>query len=136
MITGFAVERYQFGCSWCGARWIKDYDVQYLEDASGDTWAFYWLDGRPTLAPTAGEELCPRCHRPARWVTLIARRDVPLASLESDQSRVRVTTTPAQRRAVAPHLDAAHNDPSPRPDSPTQPDPAQANPPEDAHSEG
>jgi hypothetical protein len=67
--------------------------VQYLEDASGDAWAFYWLDGQPTLAPTAGEELCPRCHRPARRVTLIARRDVPVASLDSNQPRVKVTAT-------------------------------------------
>jgi predicted RNA-binding Zn-ribbon protein involved in translation (DUF1610 family) len=104
MITEIAVERYRFECGWCGTRFIRDYDVQYVLDPDGGMWSFYWLDGLPALAPTSGEELCPNCGR-RMHVRLIARRDVPVADLGSDQPRQKVTTSSAERAAV-PHLDA------------------------------
>jgi hypothetical protein len=44
MIKEIAVERYRFECGWCGARFTRDYDVQYVLDPDGGMWSFYWLD--------------------------------------------------------------------------------------------
>ena len=49
MIKEIAVERYRFECGWCGARFTRDYDVQYVLDPDGGMWSFYWLDGLPAL---------------------------------------------------------------------------------------
>jgi predicted RNA-binding Zn-ribbon protein involved in translation (DUF1610 family) len=94
-----AVERYRFTCSNCGHTWTADYDVQYLEDPSGDAWAFYRLDGVPVIAPTQDVHVCPVCGRGRVWVDLMARRDVPFARLDSDQPRTKVT---GRRRAAVP----------------------------------
>jgi ribosomal protein S27AE len=90
VIVELAVERYQFTCRNCGHTWSADYDVQYLQDNTGDTWAFYRLDGAPVLAPPEDLHLCPVCGHGSVFVDLIARRDIPLASLDSDQPRTKV----------------------------------------------
>ena len=113
MVTEIAVERYRFTCPWCGTELTRDYDVQYLIDAGGDTWSFYRLDGRPTFAPTAEEQLCPNCGRGMR-VRLVARRDAPPADLDSDQPRQKVGTSTEERRASVPHLAAQQDHTGPR----------------------
>jgi hypothetical protein len=90
VIVELAVERYQFTCRNCGHTWTADYDVQHLQDNTGDTWAFYRLDGVPVLKPAEDLHLCPVCAHSSVFVDLIARRDVPLASLDSDQPRTNV----------------------------------------------
>lgn len=131
MITEIAVERYRLDCGECETSWYRDYDVQYLADSEGDVWAFYRLDGAPAMPPTAGEELCPRCHR-LLHVHLVARRDAPLAHLDSDHPRQPVTGTAADRQAVpalpaqVPHP-AGHADP-PRPGLCAQPESIQPEP--------
>jgi hypothetical protein len=90
MIVELAVERYQFTCRNCGHTWTARYDVQYLRDNTGDTWAFYQLDGAPVLAPPEDVHLCPVCKHSNVFVDLIARRDIPLASLDSDRPRTKV----------------------------------------------
>jgi predicted RNA-binding Zn-ribbon protein involved in translation (DUF1610 family) len=114
MIKEIAVERYRFECGWCGARFIRDYDVQYVLDPDGGMWSFYWLDGLPALAPTSGEELCPNCGRRLH-VRLIARREAPAADLDSDQPRQKVTTSSAERATNVPHLDAQQVETPPAP---------------------
>jgi len=46
MLVETAVERYRFVC---GHSWTADYDVQYVSDDVGATFAFYRLDGVPVL---------------------------------------------------------------------------------------
>ena len=106
MILEIGVERYRFTCANCGHIWITDYDVQYMQDYGGDVWAYYRLNGVPVLAPVADEILCPACWHGKVRVELVARRDVPVASLDRDEPRQRVTATPAQRRDSAPPLRA------------------------------
>ncbi|MFD1044613.1 hypothetical protein ACFQ1S_02885 [Kibdelosporangium lantanae] len=91
MVTEFAIERYTFTCTNCGHTWSADYDVQYLEDRDGDEWAFYRLNGQPVIAPTEETHLCPVCGRGRVFVDLVAQRRIPLASLDSDEPRVKVT---------------------------------------------
>lgn len=51
MLIETAVERYRFVCGRCGHTWTADYDVQYVSDDVGATFAFYRLDGVPVLPP-------------------------------------------------------------------------------------
>jgi hypothetical protein len=106
MLTDVAVERYEFICRRCGYNWTADYDVQYVMDIDGETFAFYRLDGVPVPAPTGGDVICSNCGAANVAVILVARRDSPPARLDSDEPRQRVTTTAAQRRDAAPHLPA------------------------------
>jgi hypothetical protein len=106
VIVEVAVERYRFRCRNCGHTWTADYDVQYLRDYEGDEWAFYRLDGVPVPAPALGDHLCPVCGHGNVFVELIARRDVPVASLGSDEPRNKVTESREARRNAAPRLAA------------------------------
>ena len=54
MNTEFAVERYEFSCARCGARWISDYDVQYVETHDGEILQYYSLNGTRTRGWPAG----------------------------------------------------------------------------------
>jgi ribosomal protein S27AE len=106
MLVETAVERYKFVCGRCGYAWTADFDVQYVTDADGDTFAFYRLDGTPTPSPTGGEILCPNCGAGKLAVLPLARRDSPAARLDGDEPRQHVTTTAEQRRTRVPHLTA------------------------------
>jgi hypothetical protein len=106
MLVETAVERYRFVCGRCGHTWTADYDVQYLSDDVGATFAFYRLDGVPVPAPTAGEITCRNCGAMDVAVIPEGRRDSPPADLCGDAPRQRVTTTTEQRRASVPHLPA------------------------------
>jgi ribosomal protein S27AE len=106
VIVEIAVERYHFVCGHCGYEWTADYDVQYLRDYSGEVLAFYRLNGAPVEPPPEDVIICPRCGEGPVRVELIGRRDVPIASLDSDEPRQKVATTPEERRASAPYLDA------------------------------
>jgi hypothetical protein len=105
VIVEIAVERYRFECGNCGHTWTADYDVVYLEDHE-DVWAFYRLDGIPVPSPAADDILCPVCRHGQVVVRLIARRDVPVASMDRDEPRQKMTSTPEERRAAAPPLPA------------------------------
>ncbi|MCO5995718.1 hypothetical protein [Actinoallomurus rhizosphaericola] len=104
MLADVAVERYRFVCGRCGRTWTADYDVQYVTDDVGATFAFYRLDGVPVPPPTGGEVTCPNCGAMGVAVIPEGRRDSPPARLDSDEPRERVTTTAEQRRASVPHL--------------------------------
>lgn len=106
MLVETAVERHDFVCGRCGYAWTADYDVQYVSDDVGATFAFYRLDGVPVPAPTGGEITCPNCGAMSVAVVPDGRRDSSPACLHSDEPRRRVTTTPEQRRASVPHLPA------------------------------
>ncbi|MEV5704895.1 hypothetical protein [Actinoallomurus sp. NPDC052274] len=106
MLVDVAVERFRFVCGRCGHRWITDYDVQYVQDDVGTTFAFYRLDGVPVEPPTGGEVTCPRCGAAGVAVIPSGRRDSPPARLESGEPRQRVQTTAEERRAAVPHLPA------------------------------
>lgn len=106
MLIETAVERYRFVCGRCGHSWTADYDVQYVSDDVGATFAFYRLDGIPVLPPTGDEIICPNCGAMGVRAIPEGRRDSPPARLDSDQPRRRVTTSPEQRRASVPHLSA------------------------------
>jgi ribosomal protein S27AE len=106
MLTEVSVERYKFVCGRCGYTWTADYDVQYVTDDVGATFAFYRLDGVPVLPPTSGEIICPSCGAVDSAVIPEGRRDSSPARLGSDEPRRRVTTTSEQRRASVPHLPA------------------------------
>jgi hypothetical protein len=71
--------------------------VQYLEDHESDVWAFYRLNGLPVLAPASDDHLCPVRRRGRVFVDLIARRNVPLASLTSDEPRTKLTRSGTDR---------------------------------------
>jgi hypothetical protein len=106
MLVETAVERYRFVCGRCGHRWTADYDVQYVSDDVGATFAFYRLDGVP-VPTSAGEEIiCANCGATGVAVIPEGRRDSPPARLDSDEPRQSVTTTASQRRASVPHLPA------------------------------
>jgi predicted RNA-binding Zn-ribbon protein involved in translation (DUF1610 family) len=107
MIVEIAVERYRFECANCGNVWSADYDVQYLQDADGGVFAFYRLDGVPVPSPAEDDVLCPVCGHGRVFRGLEARRDVPIASLDSDEPRHEVAETPEERRASVPHLASA-----------------------------
>jgi ribosomal protein S27AE len=107
MLVETAVERYRFICGRCGYTWTADYDVQYVSDDVGATFAFYRLDGVPVPAPTSGELICPNCGAMGVAVIPEGRRDSPPADLGGDAPRQRVTTTAEQRRASVPHLPGA-----------------------------
>jgi hypothetical protein len=115
MLVETAVERYRFVCGVCAYTWTADYDVQYVSDDIGTTFAFYRLDGVPVPSPIGQEIICPNCG--AMGVAMIpeGRRDSPPARLDSDEPRQRLTTTSEQRRASLPHLSAVI-DPGSRPD--------------------
>ncbi|GAA4507640.1 hypothetical protein GCM10023191_066330 [Actinoallomurus oryzae] len=106
MLVDVAVERYRFVCGRCGRTWTADYDVQYVSDDVGAIFAFYRLDGVPVPPPTGGEVTCPNCGAMGVAVIPEGRRDSSPARLDSDEPRLRVTTTDEQRRAAAPHLSA------------------------------
>ncbi|MET8139978.1 hypothetical protein ABZU32_06675 [Sphaerisporangium sp. NPDC005288] len=106
MLVEVAVERYRFVCGRCGHTWTADYDVQYVSDDVGATFAFYRLDGVPVLPPTGDEIICPNCGTMGVRAIIEGRRDSLPALLDSDQPRRRVTTSPEQRRASVPHLPA------------------------------
>lgn len=110
MLREIAVERYSFHCPWCRRAWTADYDVQYVtDDGDGTCWAFYRHNGVPVENPCDAEQiLCPGCGHTHVTVDLVARRDVPLADLGSEQPRHRVTSAGAERRAAAPPLPAEH----------------------------
>jgi ribosomal protein S27AE len=111
MLIETAVERYRFVCGRCGHRWTADYDVQYVSDDVGATFAFYRLDGVPVPAPTGEEVICPNCGAASVAVIPEGRRDSLSARLDSDEPRQRVTTTASQRRASVPHLAAVNTAP-------------------------
>jgi hypothetical protein len=78
MITEIAVERVEFRCPeshWCAQ---ADYDLVLYQDAVGDIWELYSLDGVPTPSPYTvdGAPFCPECHR-AVVGRPVARRFVP-----------------------------------------------------------
>jgi ribosomal protein S27AE len=104
MLVETAVERYRFICGRCGYTWTADYDVQYVSDDVGATFAFYRLDGVSVPAPTGDEVICPNCGAMGVAVIPEGRRDSPPADLHSDVPRQRVMTTAEQRRASVPHL--------------------------------
>jgi ribosomal protein S27AE len=104
MLIEFAVERFRFVCGRCGHSWTADYDVQYVMDDVGATFAFYRLDGVPVEPPTSGDVTCPRCGAAGVAVIPSGRRDSPPARLDSDEPRRRVDTTAEERRAAVPHL--------------------------------
>lgn len=80
MRTELGVERFRFTCAHCQHTWITDYDVQHVEDGHGHDCAYYSLNGVPVTAPNAPTAaLCPSCGASRIQVTLIARRDIPLA---------------------------------------------------------
>jgi ribosomal protein S27AE len=106
MLVEVAVERYRFVCGRCGYTWTADYDVQYVSDDVGATFAFYRLDGVPVPSPIRDEIVCPNCGAVGVAVIPEGRRDSPAARLDSDESRERVTTTPEQRRDSRPKLAA------------------------------
>ena len=106
MLIETAVERYRFVCGRCGHTWTADYDVQYVSDDVGATFAFYRLDGVPVLPPAGDEIICPSCGTMGVRAIPEGRRDSPPARLDSDHPRRRVTTSPEQRRASVPHLSA------------------------------
>jgi ribosomal protein S27AE len=106
MLVETAVERYRFVCGRCGHTWTADYDVQYVSDDVGATFAFYRLDGVPVPAPTSGDIPCPNCGATGIAVIPEGRRDSPPARLDGDEPRQRVTTTSERRRASVPHLPA------------------------------
>ncbi|MDN3358125.1 hypothetical protein [Actinomadura sp. DC4] len=106
MLVETAVERYRFVCGRCGQTRTADYDVQYVSDDVGATFAFYRLDGVPVLPPPVTRSSVPPA---APWESAPSPKDaatVRPARLDSDQPRRRVTTSPEQRRASAPHLSA------------------------------
>jgi hypothetical protein len=110
VIVETAVERYRFECANCGRTWNADYDVQYVQDHEGGVWSFYRLNGVPVRSPVGDDLLCAACHHGRILVRLIARRDAPAASLDRDDPRQQVTTTPDERRASAPALPATPGD--------------------------
>jgi hypothetical protein len=59
MLIETAVERYRFVCGRCAHSWTADYDVQYVSDDVGATFAFYRLDGIPVLPPPATRSSVP-----------------------------------------------------------------------------
>jgi hypothetical protein len=93
MLKELAIERLRFTCPGCQDSWTADYDVQHVEDQSGDVFEYYSLDGIPVEVPTApGAVSCPRC---GRWaiVELLARRPIPV---------VHTATGAAPRRPMDP----------------------------------
>lgn len=103
MLTELGVERYQFVCSHCGHTWVTDFDVQHVQDGHGHDCAYYSLNGLPVTAPTAPAALlCPRCGASRILVTLLARRDVPLAPDPATDTTWPRQVDTAQRR-VARH---------------------------------
>jgi ribosomal protein S27AE len=110
MLVETAVERYRFVCGRCGYTWTADYDVQYVSDDVGATFAFYRLDGVPVPSPARDEIVCPNCGATGVAVIPEGRRDSPAARLDSDEPRDRVTTTPEQRRLSRPKLAARVGD--------------------------
>jgi len=94
MLKELGVERFRFTCAHCQYTWITDYDVQHVEDGHGHDCAYYSLNGVPVTAPTApAAYLCPGCGASRIQVTLIARRDIPLAP---DPAAAGDTTWPLQ----------------------------------------
>jgi ribosomal protein S27AE len=77
MLVETAVERYRFVCGRCGHTWTADYDVQYVSDDVGATFAFYRLDGVPVPASTNGDIPCPNCGAMGVAVIPEGRRDSP-----------------------------------------------------------
>ncbi|GAA0349786.1 hypothetical protein GCM10010151_44350 [Actinoallomurus spadix] len=61
MLADVAVERYRSVRGRCGHTWTADYDVQYVTDDVGATFAFYRLDGVP-VPPRRGDLPEPRRH--------------------------------------------------------------------------
>ena len=104
MIIEIAVERYSFECANCGHSWSADYDVQYLQHTDGAVFAFYRLDGVPVPSPAEDDLLCPVCRHGRVIRELVARRDIPIASLDSDEPRHEVAATAEERRQSAPLL--------------------------------
>jgi ribosomal protein S27AE len=111
MLVETAIERYRFTCGRCGHTWTADYDVQYVSDDVGATFAFYRLDGVPVPAPIGDEIICPNCGAMGVAVIPEGRRVSSPADLQSDEPRQRVTTTTEQRRASVPHLPAVGTGP-------------------------
>lgn len=103
MLKELAVERLRFTCPGCRHSWTADYDVQHVEDPSGDVLEYYSLDGIPVEVPIApGAVSCPGC---GRWtmVELLARRPIPV---------IDPATTRAPGRPVDPQrADAARTAP-------------------------
>ena len=105
MHTELAVERYEFSCPHCGARWISDYDVQHVTSHDGGTWQYYSLNGIPVPAPTGhGCVTCRACGATHLYASLIARRDIPLPAPGHHHLRQRLTGTDRARNASAPLL--------------------------------
>lgn len=105
MHTELAVERYEFTCRHCGARWANDYDVQHLTTHDGATWQYYSLNGTLVPAPTGdGCVACPACGATGVYPRLAARRDIPLPTPAHDHLRRKLIGTDRIRNAAAPLL--------------------------------
>ena len=109
MLVETAVERCRFVCGRCGHTWTADYDVQYVSDDVGATFAFYRLDGMPVPPPTGDEIICPNCGAMGVRAIPEGRRDSPHAwtatsraggSRPARNSAVRRFRTCRRRRTV------------------------------------
>lgn len=62
MVIEWTSESFLFTCKLCGEQWRETYQVRSVTDLDGDVWSFYRRHDQPCEAPTAAENLCPRCH--------------------------------------------------------------------------
>jgi len=110
MLKELAVERLRFSCGRCRRSWQADYDVQHLEDAEGEVFEYYSLNGVPVEVPTApGSVTCPQCGRWTR-VELLARRPVPVLSEQSNAPRRRRAPNHGARARNVPLLSGSDDE--------------------------
>ncbi len=70
-----------------------------IEDGHGHDCAYYSLNGVPVTAPTApAAYLCPACGASRIHITLLARRDIPLAPYPAADTTWPRQVDTAQRR--------------------------------------
>lgn len=78
MTAESAIERYQFTCTHCGARWMSDYHVRYVTDGDGDTTSSFQRNGFLCESPDAADLRCDACQDGPVHVVLLARYLVPV----------------------------------------------------------